>query len=447
MRTRFKEHLSQRFPFIKGKRILLAISGGMDSVVLGDLCQNSELDFALAHCNFSLREKESDEDEIFVRNLGEKWGKTVFVKKFDTQKIAAEIKCSIQVTARELRYEWFEMLAEQSNFDYIFTAHQTDDNLETFLINTLRGTGLEGLTGIPEINGKILRPLLPFSRKEIEFYAKLHKISWREDSSNASSKYLRNKMRHQVIPILKKENPDLLESFKKTQDHLQDSSDLLIEYQSVLLREIVEEKGEVLEFNIQKIQEKLNPKAVLYYLLKDFGFTAWEDIHTLLTSQTGKIIFSPSHRLLKNRGMLVLSKNSSEESENKEVVIQEFNSEIHFELGQLLFESAQKYQKSGKDQIYVDKNSINFPLKLRKWKESDYFYPFGMDGKKKLSNYLKDEKFSLFDKEKIWVLTSEEKIVWIVGQRADERFRINSENSNILRILFLPKSRIPVPLI
>ncbi|HET8837369.1 MAG TPA: tRNA lysidine(34) synthetase TilS, partial [Flavobacteriaceae bacterium] len=255
MQIDFENHLLKTFPFIKGKRILLAISGGIDSVVLGYLCQHIKLDFVLAHCNFSLRGKESDGDELFVKNLAQEWGRELFIKKFNTQKIAAERKCSIQVAARELRYDWFQNLAEKWNFDYIFTAHQADDNLETYLINTIRGTGLEGLTGIPEINGMILRPLLPFSRSEIETYAKTSSIFWREDSSNASSKYLRNKIRHEVIPVLKTENPHLLQSFSKTQQHLQEASDLIAECSKLLFEEIVEKKGDELHFDIQKIVE------------------------------------------------------------------------------------------------------------------------------------------------------------------------------------------------
>ncbi|HET8838669.1 MAG TPA: tRNA lysidine(34) synthetase TilS, partial [Flavobacteriaceae bacterium] len=181
-----------------------------------------------------------------------------------------------------------------------------------------------------------------------------------------------------------------------------------------------------------------NPKAVLYYLLKDFGFTAWDDIFNLLSSQTGKMIFSPTHRLLKNRRFLILSTNPSKETQNNDILIEGFQ-DIDFPLGELRFKIVPKFEKTGMNQIFVEKNSIKFPLKLRKWKESDYFYPFGMKGKKKLSRFLKDEKFSLFAKEKIWVLTSEEKVVWVVGHRPDERFRVHSKNSGVLKIRFVPK--------
>lgn len=438
MQTDFENHLLKTFPFINGKSILLAISGGIDSVVLGFLCQHIGLNFALAHCNFSLRGTESEEDEFFVKNLAKKWGREFFIKKFETAKIAAEKKCSIQVTARELRYEWFQKLVKERKFDYIFTAHQADDNLETYLINTIRGTGLEGLTGIPEINGIIVRPLLPFSRMEIESYAKANGIFWREDSSNASSKYLRNKIRHEVIPVLKTENPFLLRSFSRTQQHLKEASDLIADYRKLLFEDIVEKKSDELHFDIQKIEEKPSPKAVLYYLLKDFGFTAWEDIFSLLSAQTGKMIFSPTHRLLKNRRFLILSTNRSKETNNNGILIEDFQ-DVDFPLGELGFKIVPRFEKTGMNQIFVEKNAIKFPLKLRKWKESDYFYPFGMKGKKKLSSFLKDEKFSMFAKEKIWVLTSEEKIVWVVGHRADERFRVHSENTDVLKIRLVPK--------
>lgn len=439
MESDFQLHLLKTFPFIKEKRILLAISGGLDSVVLGYLCQNMNLDFALAHCNFLLRGEESEEDENFVKSLGEKWGREVFVKKVDTKKISKEQKLSIQIAARKLRYEWFEKIMNTEKFDVLFTAHHADDNFETFLINSIRGTGLKGLTGIPETNGRIIRPLLAFSRKEIQNFAETTGVCWREDSSNATSKYLRNKIRHKIIPILKLQNPSLLESFKKTHQYLQQTSELVEEYREVLIQEMVEKKGENFHLNIQKIQQKSCPKAILYQLLKDYGFTAWDDIYELLTSQTGKILFSPQYRLLKNREELILSKINSKESENTPIEVDEMVSLLNFPEGKLHFKISERVENTSKNEIFIDKNQIKFPLELRKWKESDYFYPFGMKGKKKVAKFLKDEKFSIYEKESVWVLTSEGKIIWIVGYRADERFRINKNIDEVLQINFHAK--------
>lgn len=436
MQAQFDRHLKNRFPFMRGKKILLAISGGIDSVVLAVLCKNAHLDFAMAHCNFHLRGKESDGDEAFVENLANEWGIEVFVQPFDTEKYARENKISIQVAARELRYEWFQNLATELGFDYIFTAHHADDNLETFLIHTIRGTGLEGLTGIPERNENILRPLLIFSRKDIHDFAESEEISWREDSSNASKKYLRNKIRHDVLPVLKAENSQLLETFANTQKYLQEASGLLKEYTGILYDEIIEEIDRELHFDIEKIQEKSTPKAVLYQLLKPFGFTEWENVYDLLLAQSGKMVFSATHRLVKDRGKLILTENPLETSEEQEIQIPYEVRDVVFPLGKLTIFEAEKFQKSTQNEIYVDKNTIKFPLKLRKWKNGDYFYPFGMTGRKKVSAFLKDEKFSLTEKEKIWVLLSGNEIMWIVGQRADDRFKVEPNSAQILKIIF-----------
>ena len=229
MFPQFQQHLYSRLTFLKESRILIAISGGVDSVVLTHLCHQLKLNISLAHCNFNLRGKESDADEDFVLQLAEDLELEVFIESFETEAYAKEHKRSIQMAARELRYQWFDELADQLKFDYILTAHHADDNLETFLINFTRGTGLEGLTSIPEVNGVFVRPLLPFSSHEIHEFAKENKIKWRYDSSNASTKYLRNKLRHDVIPILKEINPSLLQSFKTTLNNLNDTADIVEE--------------------------------------------------------------------------------------------------------------------------------------------------------------------------------------------------------------------------
>ena len=227
MLNNFQNHINQNLSFLNKSRLLIAISGGLDSVVLTHLCHQLKLNIALAHCNFNLRGNESDGDEEFVLQLAEDLDLEVFIESFETEDYAKTYKLSTQMAARELRYNWFEELAEQLNFDFILTAHHADDNLETFLINLSRGTGLDGLMGIPEVNNKIVRPLLTFSREDIETYAKTNKLTWREDSSNASNKYLRNKLRHDVIPVLKEINPFLLQNFESTQNHLQDSKQII----------------------------------------------------------------------------------------------------------------------------------------------------------------------------------------------------------------------------
>lgn len=433
MLNKLKNHINDRLPFLKEGRLLIAISGGIDSVVLSHLCSKLKLNIALAHCNFNLRGAESDADEEFVLELSEDLDVEVFIEGFDTIEYAKANKLSTQMAARELRYDWFNALAAQLHFDYILTAHHADDNLETFLINLSRGTGLDGLTGIPEVNENIVRPLLPFSRDAIEAYASDNKIKWREDASNASTKYLRNKLRHDVIPILKNINPTLLPNFNKTIGYLQDSKDLIDDRIDEVSNVIIDDVNENhISFNIQEVNKLNNPKAYLFEFLKDYNFTEWQDVFDLLDAQSGKQVFSKTHRLIKDRDCLLLSTMTSEDK--KEIVINDISKEVEIPLGTLFFDVANEVTKVNDTAIYVDLDLLKFPLKVRKWEDGDYFYPFGMVGKKKLSKFFKDEKLSLLNKENTLLLCSEDNIVWVIGKRADNRFKVNKNAKRILKI-------------
>ena len=307
MLKEFKIHIRENFPFLLESRLIVAISGGIDSVVLAYLCKDVSLDIALAHCNFNLRGKESDEDQRFVEALGLKLGIETFVQEFDTKNYAKEHKLSTQMAARDLRYNWFDDLCERLNFDYILTAHHADDNLETFLINLSRGSGLDGLTGIPEIKGNIVRPLLQFARQDIEDFTQEFKIRWREDKSNASTKYLRNKLRHEVIPILKGINPQMLKNFTETLDHLKGAKQIVEDRIDEVSDKVIEVKSNGVYLNIDVIKSQNNPKAYLYELLKDYGFKEWNDVVGLLDTQSGTQVFSKGWRLLKDRNHLILS--------------------------------------------------------------------------------------------------------------------------------------------
>ena len=307
MISRFQDHMQQSFPFLKGKKLLVASSGGIDSMVLTDLLFKLDYQIAIAHCNFHLRGKESDLDEAFVIKSAKKLKIPYHVISFDTKGYAQQKNISIQMAARDLRYEWFEELLQKQDLHYLLTAHHADDNLETFLINFSRGTGLDGLTGIPAMNNKTIRTLLPFSRKEIEQYAKENNITWREDQSNKETKYLRNKLRHDIIPLLKELNPGFLESFNKTVDHLKGSTQILNDKIDELRKEVQTIDGDNLKFKIQNLRSLSNPKAYLFELLKEYGFTEWDDILLLLDAQTGKKVFSKTHQLLKDREYLIVS--------------------------------------------------------------------------------------------------------------------------------------------
>ncbi|HBK72545.1 MAG TPA: tRNA lysidine(34) synthetase TilS, partial [Flavobacteriaceae bacterium] len=320
-------------------------------------------------------------------------------------------------------------------FDYILTAHHADDSLETFIINLSRGTGLDGLTGIPEKNDKLLRPLLPFTRKEIEHYAKTHNLTWREDASNAETKYLRNKIRHQIIPILKEINPNFLEAFLKTTQHLKESRQLIDEaVVNAKEKIVITTKNKEIQLKMDELKKLKHPKVYLYEILKEYGFTAWKDVANLLEAQSGKEVFSKTHRLLKNRGVLIVSKNLSDK-ENLEFIIGKNMTVIEANNIKLrISELKDNHVISHLNTIFIDKSKLIWPLVLRKWKTGDYFYPLGMQGKKKVSKYFKDEKFSLLQKETTWLLCSDDKIIWIVNHRLDDRFKVTKNTKTILKI-------------
>ena len=433
MFDQFKNHINDKLSFLLEGRILVAISGGVDSVVLTHFCHALKIDFALAHCNFNLRGEESDTDESFVYELAKELDLEVFIKSFDTENYAKLNKLSVQMAARDLRYMWFNEIAEQLKFDYILTAHHTDDDLETFLINLSRGTGLDGLTGIPEINNNIVRPLLPFSRDEILHYAQSNKLKWREDSSNESTKYLRNKLRLEVIPKLKDTNLQFLQNFKQTLDFLKNSrtiiDDKIDEVSEDVITEVLEKQ---VHFNIQKIKDLSNPKAYLYELFKEYGFTEWNDIEDLLEAQAGKYVISKTHRLLKDRALLILSERASDDREV--ILINENLQQLDTPVGRLSFEEPEAITKDDSTSIHIDKDLLKFPLILRKRQEGDYFYPFGLEGKKKLSKFFKDEKLSLLAKENTWLLCSGEDIIWVMNHRLDDRYKVTHKTKNILKI-------------
>jgi len=429
----FKNHIASRLGFLKKGRLLIAISGGLDSVVLTHLCSQINLDVSLAHCNFNLRGDESDGDESFVLELAEQLEMEVFIESFETEAYAETQKMSIQMAARELRYNWFEELAKQLKFDFILTAHHADDNLETFLINLTRGTGLDGLTGIPTVNKNIVRPLLPYSRETIERYAKEKKIKWREDSSNTSTKYLRNRLRHDVIPVLKEVNPQLLQGFDKTLNNLQDASNVVKESVDAVKERVIERiEGDVVTYDVSEFKKLSNPRPYIFEIFKEYGFTAFEDIYDLLNAQSGKQVFSSTHRLLKNRGGLILTVINLASTETIEIL--EGEKVIETSFGTLLFEEVNTVSKTSEKEIFVDAKTLRFPLEVRGWKGGDLFYPMGLQGKKKLSKFFKDEKLSLLDKEKCQLLCSNGEVVWVINYRADNRFKVTENTNRILKV-------------
>lgn len=433
MLQKFQNHLLHNFDFLKNKKLLLATSGGIDSMVMLHLFQQLEYEIAIAHCNFQLRGVESFEDQNFIQDYAAANDVFVFITQFDTKAFAEDYKLSTQVAARELRYNWFYELLDTEQYDYILTAHHADDNLETFLINLSRGTGLEGLTGIPKQNENVVRPLLAFSQQELEEYAKFNEIKWREDSSNASDKYLRNKIRHHLVPMLRELNPNFLSSFTTTQKYLQEASEMVEDAAIMIYQQVASQDGENISYDLKKLMKLPNYNSYLYQWLKEFGFTAWDDIYDLVQSQSGKFVVSPEYRLLKDRDSLILSPIDFA-TEKLEHYIDKGQKEVNIPL-KISFSEQDEMGITSNKTIFVDLEKLHYPLVLRLWNEGDLFKPFGMNGKsKKLSKFFKDEKLSLLEKENTWLLCSNNAIVWVVGLRQDERFKIENSTKNILKI-------------
>ncbi len=436
MLQKLTKHIDQNFSFLKDKKLLIAISGGIDSVVLTHLLHQLNYTISLAHCNFQLRGEESNLDELFIKNLGKELNIDVFSTQFDTIKYSKDNKLSTQLAARKLRYDWFHELEEKHNFDNILTAHHADDNLETFLINLTRGTGLEGLIGIPSVNGSLIRPLLVFSREEIESYALSNAIKWREDASNSEIKYIRNKIRHQIVPILKELNPSLLKTHSKTTEFLKQSQQIIVDKMSETSVKVLSKKDDLIKLKISELIKLSNPKAYLYQLLKEYKFTEWNDVYNLIQAQSGKKVSTNSHTLLKDRDFLLLLRTDKSNSiENELVTITKEKTRIASPIN-LLLENVEKKTIIDINSIYVDKNLLNYPLSIRRWQAGDFFYPTGMSGKKKVSKYFKDEKLSVFEKNNIWLLCSDDnEIIWIIGKRQDRRFLSSDKTTQLLRLI------------
>jgi tRNA(Ile)-lysidine synthase len=436
MQEKLIHHLQENFSFLQDKKLLLAVSGGLDSMVLLKIFQMLHFEIGVAHCNFKLRDEESDADAVFVENQTKNLNIPFFSTSFETKHFAALHKTSIQIAARKLRYDWFYQLLEIHKFDYILTAHHADDAIETFIINLTRGTGLEGFIGIPAQNNKVIRPLLTFSRVEIEDYAKKINLKWREDSSNNSDKYIRNKIRLDVMPILKSINPNFVASFQKTQQYLQQSHSLVKDSIQDFYKKVVTVQNDSIYFDLDELLKKPNYRAYLYQWLKEYGFEAWDDIYKLPMAQTGKQVFTTDYSLLKNRKHLILSPLKTKENQ---VIfeIKDISKNVNFPI-KLSFCKVNDVLIASNTTIFVDEEKLNLPLVLRRWQEGDFFQPNGMNSKsKKISKFFKDIKLPLLEKQNVWLLCHNNQIVWVVGFRQDERFKANKNTKKILQIQFL----------
>lgn len=434
----FTHYIQKHSLITQGQKIILTFSGGVDSVVLATLFKDAGYNFALAHCNFSLRDNESDGDEDFARSFAQQQDVPFFSIRFDTKEYAKQQKVSTQVAARELRYNWFYELLQTEKYDLLATAHHQTDQVETMLLNITRGTGLAGIEAIKPKEEKLIRPLLVASRVEVVQFAKAKKLKWREDSSNKSNKYNRNKIRNVVLPVLKGLNPKYEESFYNLSQLVGQYRDLLKETIAANTKGIINKEEDILKINKNALMALPNSHLYLYELLSPYGFNndVITQIAQSIAGQSGAVFHCKLAEALIDR---------------EEIVVRAVNAEaktIDFELieGAKAFTFANKnYEVSSVPNseykieqdntiAQLDADKLQYPLKVRSWKQGDYFYPLGMRKKKKVSDFFIDEKITVFEKQEYPLLFSDNHLVCIAGLRVDDRFKITDKTKTVLII-------------
>lgn len=431
----FIEHITMNKLFDKNRPILLAVSGGVDSVVMLDLFVKSGYSVAVAHCNFQLRKDDSDKDEEFVKKLAKNYGVKFHTVKFDTTTEAFSKGVSIQMAARELRYNWFEKLVEEEKYDYLATAHHKNDVAESVLLNLTKGTGISGLHGILN-RDYIVRPLINFSKSDILKYADKEQLEYREDISNADDKYARNLIRNKVIPSLESINPSVVESISTSALHFKDVEEILNQKIEQEYAKCAEIRGEEVVFDITSLKQLSPLRTYLFYFLKDYGFNSFvvnEIILNIENDQVGKFFYSVNYELLRDRDFLILKKRSEPETavnyqinSIEDLSNQGLKPKLINQVSSIAFSSAT-------NMAYFDFDRLDFPLTLRNWQEGDKIHPFGMKGSKKLSDLFIDKKLSLFEKRNVLVLTqSNGEILWVINHRSSDKFKVTEKTKKIL---------------
>jgi len=434
---KFNKYIAQEKLFASGERLLLAVSGGLDSVVLAELCHRCGFDCKIVHCNFKLRGEESERDEEFVRSLGARYGE-VRVERFDTTAYAETNKVSVQVAARELRYRWFESMIREGAARWILTAHHLDDNIETMLMHFFKGTGIAGMRGMLPKQGNIVRPLLFAGKEDLRAFAVGEGLRWVEDSSNESDKYTRNFFRHQLIPLVEQAYPAAAGNLADNLDRFREVDALYRQAVEGWKKKLVEVRGNEVHIPVEKLRKATPLPTLVYEIMEPFGFSPQQagEVIALMDSPTGRYVRGRTHRVLKNRNWLIISPLA--EPEAAHILIEEGQGAVNFPEGGLrltmLDAGGLRTFDLGAGVALLDADKIGYPLLLRRWKPGDYFYPLGMRKKKKLARFLIDTKVSMAEKERVWVLEMDKKLIWVVGHRIDDRWKIGPGTRRVLRI-------------
>lgn len=435
MQNRFSQTIKKHALIVDGKRTLLAISGGVDSMVLWHLIHDLKIDYAVAHCNFQLRDIESDQDEAFVKAQAKAKGIVCHTKSFETTAYAAKHKVSTQMAARDLRYAWFGELQKEHNYSRLFLAHHLNDNVETVLLNLVRGTSIRGLTGMELMNSQLIRPMLNFSKDEILAFAASKGIAWREDQSNSETYYKRNFVRKEIVPGLTTLNPDFLVTMKRNMAKNEEVKRLTEDVIHELRNNILISSGEG-QYTIQKSEltsRNVGP-YVLSEVLQGFGFNYFqsEEIISSIDGISGKSFKSESHELLIDRKSIHI-RDSAHKSQGE--VFVNLGDDLHtrtFEYKADILEASVVVIDKSQFNAMFDLDKLSFPLTMRKWNEGDKFQPLGMKGQKLISDLLVDLKVSRFDKDDVQVLCSANEVVWVVGYRISDKFRVDAESTSII---------------
>jgi tRNA(Ile)-lysidine synthase len=434
-----ERYISEQQLFSKKDKLLVAFSGGVDSVVLAHVLHSYGFSISLAHCNFGLRGKESNADENFGRKLAKKLEVGFFSKRFETKAFAQKNDLSIQMAARQLRYNWFADLLKKEEFTYVLTAHHANDNVETVLINLVRGTGIKGLLGIPQKQHAIARPLLHSTKDDIMAYAKRNKLKYRNDSSNDDIKYKRNFLRHQVIPKLKELNPSLEHTFEQNILWFNRAGNVIKQFTAAKKNELVSEQNGKLKIDIKKLSREEHKSILLHEFLYPMGFNSTQT-ETLLKcirkEQPGKLFFSDSHQALIDRHFIFIAPLSDDKKEEYTVNAFKELKELPIKIDYKIIRSVDFV--NDRMVAFMDADKLQFPLTLRKWRAGDKFKPLGMDGFKKLSDFFTNQKLNRFDKKNVWLLLSGNDIAWVIGYRADNRFKVTDSTKKVIRLKLLP---------